>query len=254
MLSQEHSMNPSKILNVHSIETMGAFDGPGIRYIVFLQGCPFRCQYCHNRDTWDTKMNLPKTPEAILEDYMKYKSFYKQGGITVSGGEPLLQVEALIELFKLFKSNGIHTCIDTSGASFNPQQTEKMDELMQYTDLVLLDIKHIDDEGHKVLVGASNKNVLAFANYLNNINKDVYIRHVLIPGITGEEEYLKRLRVFLDTLSNVKQIDILPYHKKGIMKWEALKYDYPLKDVEEPSKDLIYTAHDILKTCYEYKK
>lgn len=247
-------MSQSNILNVHSIETMGAFDGPGIRYVLFLQGCPFKCQYCHNRDTWDYKMNKPKTPNEILADYNKYKSFYKQGGITVSGGEPLLQVDALIDLFTLFKSHNIHTCIDTSGGSFNPSNTDKIDELMKLTDLVLLDIKHIDDEAHKVLVGASNKNILAFARYLDNMGKDVYIRHVLMPNITGTEEHLTNLRTFLDTLSNVKQIDVLPYHKKGISKWQALKFDYPLLDLEEPSKDLIYTALDILKTCYEYKK
>ncbi|PKK86780.1 MAG: pyruvate formate-lyase 1-activating enzyme [Tenericutes bacterium HGW-Tenericutes-8] len=247
-------MNPSKFLNVHSIETMGAFDGPGIRYVLFLQGCPFKCQYCHNRDTWDYKVNKSKTVEEIFIDFNKYKSFYKHGGITVSGGEPLLQIDMLIDLFKLFKSHGIHTCIDTSGATFNPQDTKRLDELMQYTDLVLLDIKHIDDEAHKVLVGASNKNVIQFARYLNDINKSVYIRHVLLPNITGTTEQLTKLRTFLDTLTNVKQIDILPYHKKGIQKWAALKFDYPLLDLEEPSKELIYQAHDILKTCYVYQK
>lgn len=247
-------MNLCNILNVHSIETMGAFDGPGIRYVLFLQGCPFKCQYCHNRDTWDYKMNKAKTVEEVYKDFLKYKSFYKHGGITVSGGEPLLQIDALIDLFKLFKSNGIHTCIDTSGGSFNPNNLAKMDELMAYTDLVLLDIKHMDDVAHQKLVGASNKGVFAFAKYLNDIDKTVYIRHVLIPGITSSVTHLNQLRAFLDTLTNVKQIDILPYHKKGIQKWQSMNLKYELLDVEEPTKDEIYQAHDILKTCYIYKR
>ncbi len=246
-------MKPSN-LNVHSIETMGAFDGPGIRYVLFLQGCPFKCQFCHNRDTWDTAINKIKTPEEVLADFNRYKSFYKHGGITVSGGEPLLQIDALIELFKLFKSHNIHTAIDTAGGTFNPNNTEKMDLLMQYTDLVLLDIKHMDDSAHQTLVGASNKNVIAFANYLNSMDKTVYIRHVLLPGITGTKQQLFALREFLDTLSNVKQIDILPYHTKGISKWKTLGFEYELKDLKEPTKAEIYEAHDILKTAYIYKK
>lgn len=240
--------------NTHSVETLGAFDGPGVRYILFLQGCPLRCQFCHNRDTWGTEINKPKTAEEVLEDYNKYQTFYKNGGITVSGGEPLLQIDFLIELFELFKSKGIHTCIDTSGATFNLASSEKMAKLMTLTDLVLLDIKHIDDEGHKVLVGVSNKQILKFAKYLSDIDKDVYIRHVLLPGITGTVDQLTRLRVFLDTLKNVKRIDILPYHKKGIFKWDDNQFDYPLKDLEEPSKDEIMQAHTILKTCYIYKQ
>lgn len=253
MLSQERSMNLSS-LNVHSIETMGAFDGPGIRYVLFLQGCPFKCQFCHNRDTWDTSINKIKTPEEVLADFNRYKSFYKHGGITVSGGEPLLQIDALIELFKLFKSHNIHTAIDTAGATFNPNNTEKMDELMRYTDLILLDIKHMDEGSHQTLVGASNKNVLAFARYLDALNKTVYIRHVLLPGITGTPTQLNALRNFLDTLHNVKQIDILPYHTKGISKWKTLGFEYALMDLREPTKDEIYEAHDILKTAYIYKK
>lgn len=246
-------MNPCS-LNVHSIETMGAFDGPGIRYVLFLQGCPFKCQFCHNRDTWDTHINKIKTPEEILADFNRYKSFYKHGGITVSGGEPLLQIDALIELFKLFKSHNIHTAIDTAGATFNPNNTEKMDELMRYTDLLLLDIKHMDDGSHQTLVGASNKNVLAFARYLDTLDKTVYIRHVLLPGITGTITQLNALRNFLDTLHNVKQIDILPYHTKGISKWKTLGFEYALMDLREPTKEEIYEAHDILKTAYIYKK
>lgn len=253
MLLHVRSMKHSKG-NTHSVETMGAFDGPGIRYILFLQGCPLRCQFCHNRDTWDTQENKLQTPEEILADYQKYKTFYKNGGITVSGGEPLLQIDFLIELFTLFKAHNIHTCIDTSGATFTPHNTEKFASLMKVTDLVLLDIKHIDDEGHKVLVGTTNKHILAFAKYLSDIDKDVYIRHVLLPGITGTDDQLTRLRSFLDTLTNVKRIDILPYHKKGIVKWEINHFDYPLKELEEPCKDLIMKAHDILKTCYVYKK
>lgn len=227
----------SNLGNIHSIETFGAFDGPGVRYVLFLQGCPFKCQFCHNRDTWDTSVNTIKSVEEIYYDFRKYRSFYQKGGITVSGGEPLLQIDFLIQLFKYFKSHGIHTAIDTAGSTFNELYKPRFDELMQYTDLVMLSIKHMDENIHKKLVGGSNKQVLAFAKYLSDIQKPVYIRHLLLPTITDTRENLTALKEFLFTLSNIEKIEVLPYHKKGIVKWERLSLSYELKDIPEPSSE-----------------
>jgi pyruvate formate lyase activating enzyme len=240
--------------NVHSIETLGAFDGPGIRYVLFLQGCPFQCQYCHNRDTWSTKKNKHMTVLDVLEDYSKYQRFYKKGGLTVSGGEPLLQLDFLIDLFQEAKNRGIHTCLDTSAACYDPKKNERFLELMRYTDLVLLDIKHIDDEKHKKLTGSSNQQVLAFAQYLSELNQKTIIRHVLVPTLTDDEADLKKLRSFLDTLSNVVGIEILPYHQKGIIKWQQLGLNYPLKDILEPTEAQVKKAELILKDKYVFHK
>ncbi len=248
-------MKPSDVtyLNVHSIETFGAFDGPGIRYVLFLQGCPFQCQYCHNRDTWSTRKNKMMTADDIITDYKKYKSFYKKGGITVSGGEPLLQMKGLIELFKLAKSEGIHTCLDTSAACFSVKESEDFKMLMSLTDLVLLDIKHIDNDIHKKLTGSSNAQVLDFARFIDELNVKTIIRHVLVPTITDDEVHLKQLRSFLDTLSNVISIEILPYHTKGIMKWRELGLIYPLPDIKEPTIESIERAETILKRDYRFR-
>jgi pyruvate formate lyase activating enzyme len=240
--------------NVHSIETLGAFDGPGIRYVLFLQGCPFQCQYCHNRDTWSTKQNKLMSVADVLDDYRKYKHFYKKGGITVSGGEPLLQMNFLITLFKEAKSLGIHTCLDTSAACYNAKQSSDFQLLMKYTDLILLDIKHINNEKHILLTGSPNKQVLEFAHYLNEISKPVIIRHVLVPSITDSPDDLKQLRAFLDTLSNIKDIEILPYHKYGINKWKEMGLIYPLTQIDEPSQDNIEFAQRILKHNFPFHK
>lgn len=234
------------IANVHSIETFGAFDGPGIRYVLFLQGCPFQCQYCHNRDTWSTEKNKLMDVDQILHDYHQYRSFYKKGGITVSGGEPLLQLEFLIELFTKAKEKGIHTCLDTSAACFNEKRIDRYEALLNVTDLVLLDLKHMDDEKHQLLTGSSHKHVLAFAKLLDKKNIPTIIRHVLVPTITDDEDHLKRMKAFIDTLSNVKDIEVLGYHKKGILKWEAMGLDYTLKHIEEPSQKAILKAKSIL--------
>ncbi|PKK96953.1 MAG: pyruvate formate-lyase 1-activating enzyme [Tenericutes bacterium HGW-Tenericutes-3] len=240
--------------NVHSIETLGAFDGPGIRYVLFLQGCPFQCQYCHNRDTWSTKQNQLMTSSQILDDYQKYSHFYKKGGITVSGGEPLLQTPFLIELFQKAKAKGIHTCLDTSAACFTPKHQEAFKELMKYTDLVLLDIKHIDDQKHKKLTGSSNKQVLEFARYLDELKVKVAIRHVLVPTISDDLNDLKKLRSFLDTLTNVISIEVLPYHTKGISKWKELGFEYQLLSISEPTEESIENAEEILKRGYPFYK
>ena len=240
--------------NVHSIETLGAFDGPGIRYVLFLQGCPFQCQYCHNRDTWSTKQNQLMTTSQVLEDYQKYSHFYKKGGITVSGGEPLLQTPFLIELFKAAKEKGIHTCLDTSAACFTPKNQSELKLLMQYTDLVLLDLKHIDEQKHIKLTGSSNKKVLEFARYLDELKVKVAIRHVLVPTISDDNEDVHKLRSFLDTLTNVISIEVLPYHTKGISKWKELGFEYPLLEIKEPTEESIENVELILKKGYQFLK
>ena len=225
---------------IHSIETFGTVDGPGVRYVIFVQGCPMRCQYCHNPDTWELNAGTLKTVDELLEDYEKYRPYLTNGGLTVTGGEPMMQMEFLIELFKKAKEKDIHTCIDSSGVVFNRNSESfmsKLNELLKYTDLIMLDIKHIDDEEHKKLTGQSNKNILDFARYLNEINFPIWIRHVTVPGITYKTEYLERLGYFLGELDNVKALDVLPYHVMGVSKYEQLGIDYPLKDVEPATQE-----------------
>jgi len=240
--------------NVHSIETLGAFDGPGIRYVLFLQGCPFQCQYCHNRDTWSTKQNKLMSVSDILDDYKKYKHFYKNGGITVSGGEPLLQMNFIITLFKEAKALGIHTCLDTSAACYSMKQSNDFLTLVQYTDLILLDIKHIDNEKHIKLTGSPNTQVLSFAQYLNEMSVPVIIRHVLVPTISDSEQDLRQLRLFLETLKNIVAIEVLPYHKYGISKWKDMGLAYPLEHIVEPTKEKIEFAEYILKNNFPFHK
>lgn len=233
---------------VHSVETFGTVDGPGVRYIIFLKGCPLRCQYCHNPDTWDPETNDLRTSEELIQDILRYHVFIKRGGVTVSGGEPLMQIDFLIEFFKELKKLGIHTCIDTSGITFNEDNNRaKFDELMKYTDLVLLDLKQIDNEKHLKLTRLPNTNVLAFAKYLSELKIPVWIRHVLVPGITTEEQDLRNLRKFIDQLSNVEKVEVIPYHTMGLHKYEKMKLAYPLKGVNAPSKEEIELAESILK-------
>lgn len=250
------SMNLSNPLfgNVHSVETFGAFDGPGIRYVLFLQGCPFQCQYCHNRDTWNTKENKMMTADQVLSDFEKYSHFYRKGGITVSGGEPLLQIHFLIELFRKAKERNIHTCLDTSGGTYHIKNDDLIIELMKYTDLVLLDIKHINETKHFSLTKSSNQQVLAFAKTLDHLKKKVIIRHVLVPTITDDEDDLKSLRRFIDELSNVVGIEVLPYHKSGIHKWNELGVIYELSHIEEPTKEMVQRVEHILKYRYHFHK
>ena len=217
---------------VHSTESFGTVDGPGIRFVVFLQGCPLRCLYCHNPDTWEKNKGTETTAEEILEEYNKNRDFYKRGGITVTGGEPLLQLDFVTELFRKAKANGIHTCLDTSGITFNKESeatVEKVEELMKHTDLVMLDIKHIDPEKHKALTGADNKNVLDFAAYLEEKNVPLWVRHVVVSGHTDSKDDLKRLGRHLAHLRNLKALDVLPYHTMGISKYEELGISYPLE-------------------------
>lgn len=238
--------------NIHSIETCGTVDGPGIRFVIFMQGCPLRCQYCHNPDTWQTDTNKLITVDEIMQKYDGVKEFVQSGGITVTGGEPLLQIDFVTELFKVAKAHGIHTALDTSGITFNQENTENINNLLKYTDLVLLDIKHIDDEEHKKLTGASNKNILAFAQYLSEKQIPVWIRHVIVKDITLNEKYLKELGKFLATLNNIKALDILPYHNMAIPKYESLGINYPLKNTPPTSKEEAINARNII--LQEYKK
>ena len=231
---------------VHSIETFGTVDGPGIRFVLFLQGCYLQCKYCHNRDTWDLKGGEPKSLDDILEKIKRYKNYMmlSGGGVTVTGGEPFLQVKFLIELFKKLKEEGIHTCIDTSGIV---AITDDVKELLKYTDLVLLDIKHIDDEKCKKLVGVSNKRELEFAQYLSENNIEIWIRQVLVPGYTDDEEDLKRLKKFIKSLKTVENVQVLPYHSMGKFKWEKLGNKYELEDVRDANQDDVDRVKKILE-------
>lgn len=232
--------------NIHSIETCGTVDGPGIRFVVFTQGCPMRCLYCHNPDSWEAAVNRTTyTPEQILKEYEGVKEFCK-GGLTVTGGEPLMQINFVTELFKQAEANGIHTALDTSGVLFDRKNTEKIDELLKYTSLVMLDIKHIDDDEHKKLTRHSNKNILDFAKYLSEKNIPVWIRHVVVPGINDSENYLVKLGEFLAALHNIKALDVIPYHNMAIPKYEALGISYPLKDLPPLTKEEAIRARDII--------
>lgn len=244
---------------IHSIETCGTVDGPGLRYVIFLQGCPMRCQYCHNPDTWEPKKGEQMTVDEALERFYSNLPFYKHGGVTVTGGEPMMQMDFLIELFTKLKKDGVHTCLDTSGVMFypdNPKVMEKVEQLLAVTDLVMLDIKHIDDEKHKILTAHSNKRILAFAKYLDMKNIPIWVRHVIVPGVTLYQEYLERLGEFLGTLNNVKALDVLPYHSMGIVKYENLKMEYPLKGTREATKQEAVAAKNIILGAYkkEHKK
>ena len=236
---------------VHSLESFGSVDGPGVRYIIFLTGCAMRCQFCHNPDTWDMKQGTLYTTDELLEKAMKYRSYWKNdGGITVSGGEPLLQIDFLTELFRKAKANGIHTTLDTSGNPFTREEPffSKFNELMKYTDLVMLDIKHIDDEQHKILTGCTNKNILDLARYLSDIKKPVWIRHVLVPERSDYDEYLIKLDEFIQSLDNVQKVEVLPYHTLGAYKWDELGYEYKLKGIDPPSVERGENANQLLHT------
>ena len=239
--------------NIHSIETCGTVDGPGIRFVVFTQGCPMRCLYCHNPDTWGVDINKQISVNEILQQYENVKEFCK-GGITVTGGEPLMQIDFVTELFKQAKEKGIHTAIDTSGILFNPENTEKIDNLLYYTDLVLLDIKHIDNEEHKKLTTHSNKNILEFAKYLSDTGKPAWIRHVAVPGVNDSNDHLSRLGMFLGTLENVKALDVLPYHNMAIPKYENLGIEYKLKDTPPMSKEDAIKVRNIILAAYKKAK
>lgn len=230
---------------IHSIESCGTVDGPGIRFVIFLQGCPMRCLYCHNPDTWDLNSGTKITVQEIFEKYNGVKEFCK-GGITVTGGEPLVQIDFVTEIFKEAKNRNINTALDTSGILFNPENTDKIDLLLKYTDLVLLDIKHIDNDKHEKLTKHSNKNILEFAKFLSVKNIPIWIRHVVVPTITDTETDLFKLGQFIGQLRSVKALDILPYHNMAEKKYESLNIKYPLKGIKPLTKDEAIKARDII--------
>ena len=248
---------------IHSFETFGSVDGPGVRFLVFLSGCSLRCKYCHNPDTW---YHLAKQPEVaagrgarpaafemsadeVLAKALRYREYWgADGGITVSGGEPLLQLEFLTELFTKAKAAGVNTCLDTAAGPFKRDEPwlGQFRGLMDVTDLVLLDLKHIDSAAHRELTGADNVNILDCARYLDEIGKDVWIRHVLVPGVTDDPAALGRLGAFIRSLTNVKRVEVLPYHTLGVPKWEALGIPYGLPGVEPPSDESVAFARSVL--------
>ena len=236
---------------IHSVESFGSVDGPGVRYIVFLQGCHMRCKYCHNPETWKEEGGELQTPQEVFDKAYRYHNYWKdKGGITVSGGEAMLQMEFVTELFKIAKQHNVHTTLDTSGNPFTMEGPflSKFNELMAVTDLFMLDIKHIDDEKHKKLTGWTNKNILELAKYLSDNGKDMWIRHVLVPGVTDDEADLNKLSEFVKSLKTVKRFEILPYHTLGVFKWHDLGVKYELEDVMPPTKGQIERAESILHT------
>lgn len=234
---------------IHSLESFGTVDGPGVRFVVFVQGCPMRCAYCHNPDTWAAVGGKIMEVSEIIEDYERNASFYKEGGITVTGGEPMLQIDFLIELFTEAKKRGIHTCLDTSGIAFKPDNTAyvaKVDKLLPVTDLVMLDIKHIDPVKHKELTGQPNDGILAFAQYLSDHNVDIWIRHVVVPTITDDDKYLYQLGYFIGGLKTLKALDVLPYHTMGKSKYEKLGIPYKLEAIAPMDKGKIPAKKNVI--------
>lgn len=234
---------------VHSLESFGSADGPGVRYIIFLSGCNMRCQFCHNPDTWDIKAGKEYTASQLLKIANRYRPYWgSEGGITVSGGEPLLQIDFLLELFQKAKEMGIHTTLDTSGNPFTTEEPfySKWKELMKVTDLVMLDIKHIDEEQHKILTGKTGKNILEMARQMSDLGQPMWIRHVLVPERNDTDEYLHRLADFIKTLKTVERVEVLPYHTLGVFKWENLGIPYKLEGIDPPTAERVENAKRIL--------
>lgn len=239
---------------IHSTESFASVDGPGVRYLIFLQGCTMRCRFCHNPDTWQMRgQNTPSatwhTAGELIQKALRFRPYWgTKGGITVSGGEPLLQIDFLLELFSLAKKEGIHTALDTSGIPFTREEPffQKFRQLLSCTDLVLLDLKEMDPEGHKKLTGHSNENILTLARFLSDMDIPVWIRHVLVPGVTDDEEDLIKMARFIGTLKNVKRVEVLPYHTLGVYKWKALGIPYSLENVSPPSDSQLKKAREIL--------
>lgn len=242
-------MSDKTIGYVHSLETFGLVDGPGVRFVIFLQGCHMRCKYCHNPETWATNCGEEWTAEALFDRAYRYHNYWgEHGGITVSGGEPLLQIDFLTELFSIAHSHGVSTVLDSSANPFTFDEPffSKFKALMEVTDLVMLDLKHTDPAAHKELTGWSNDNILAMAQWLSDNGKDMWIRRVLVPGISDDEVELHRLKEFIDGLKTVKRVEILPYHTLGLFKWENLHIPYPLEGVPTPTEEEVRRAEDIL--------
>ena len=230
--------------NIHSFESFGTQDGPGIRFVFFMQGCPLRCLYCHNPDTWNVKTTQQLlTAAEAFEEVRKVKGFIRNGGVTVSGGEPLLQADFILDLFKICKDENIHTCIDTSGFILN----DKVKEVLCYTDLVLLDIKHIDPGKYRHLTSKALEPTLQFMEYLQEIDKAVWLRYVLTPGLTDDEKDLHNWAKYASKFKVVERVDILPFHQMGTEKWKIIGEEYKLKDLHTPRQEDIAKAKEIFR-------
>ena len=241
---------------IHSLESFGSVDGPGVRYVIFLSGCAMRCQFCHNPDTWNMQAGTPYTADELLEKALRYRSYWgSKGGITVSGGEPLLQIDFLLELFTKAKEKGVHTTLDTCGNPFTREEPffSKFEKLMEVTDLVMLDIKHMDEEQHVLLTGQKNDNILDMAKYLSDTGKSMWIRHVLVPERSDRDDYLWKLHDFIEKLDHVERVEVLPYHTLGVYKWKELGIPYGLEGIEPPTQERIQNANEILKLHHIYK-
>ena len=237
---------------IHSLESFGSVDGPGVRYVIFLSGCAMRCQFCHNPDTWNMQAGTPYTADELLEKALRYRSYWgSKGGITVSGGEPLLQIDFLLELFTKAKEKGVHTTLDTCGNPFTREEPffSKFEKLMEVTDLVMLDIKHMDEEQHVLLTAQKNDNILDMAKYLSDTGKSMWIRHVLVPERSDRDDYLWKLHDFIEKLDHVERVEVLPYHTLGVYKWKELGIPYGLEGIEPPTQERIQNANEILKTA-----
>ena len=237
---------------IHSLESFGSVDGPGVRYVIFLSGCAMRCQFCHNPDTWNMQAGTPYTADELLEKALRYRSYWgSKGGITVSGGEPLLQIDFLLELFTKAKEKGVHTTLDTCGNPFTREEPffSKFEKLMEVTDLVMLDIKHMDEEQHVLLTGQKNDNILDMAKYLSDTGKSMWVRHVLVPERSDRDDYLWKLHDFIEKLDHVERVEVLPYHTLGVYKWKELGIPYGLEGIEPPTQERIQNANEILKTA-----
>nr|WP_303182975.1 pyruvate formate-lyase-activating protein [Lachnoclostridium phocaeense] len=252
----EHLSQPGSVKGqirglVHSTESFGSVDGPGIRFLIFLQGCPLRCRFCHNPDTWTLTSGqaLRVSADQLLAQALRYRPYWgKGGGITVSGGEPLLQIDFLVEFFRKAKEACVHTALDTSGAPFTREEPfySRFLELMKYVDLVLLDLKMMDPAGHLGLTGRGNDNILDMARLLDELGVPVWIRHVLVPGLTDKETDLREMDAFIRSLANVERVEVLPYHTLGVYKWKELGIPYSLEDVLPPSAEEMEKAGRLL--------
>ena len=234
---------------IHSLESFGSVDGPGVRFVVFLQGCALRCKYCHNPETW-ADGGEAWTPEQLFQRVYRYRNYWgKKGGITVSGGEPLRQMDFVTRLFQLARAKGVHTALDTAGEPFrqDPAYLARFDALMQSTSLVILDLKEIDPEKHRQLTGRDNANILAMARHISDLGVPLWIRHVLVPGLTDDEEGLRRTADFIRSLKTVQRVEVLPYHTLGLFKWQKLNIPYPLPDAVPPTAEQVRRAEDLLE-------
>lgn len=237
---------------IHSTVTGSAVDGPGMRYVIFMQGCQFQCKYCHNRDTWDMDAGKLYSVKELVEDILGYVSFLDKcgGGVTVSGGEALLQPEFVAMLFSQLKKLNLHTCLDTNGYVTHHIHAETLDSILDSTDLVLLDIKHMNNEKHRWLTGVCNEYTLKFAEYLNHTNRATRVRYVVVPGVTDDIADIRKLAEFIQPMKNVERIELLPYHKLGVSKWKLFESVYPLENTPVPDESFMQDIKTVLEKEY----